>query len=413
MFSRGELQINNITFGEQTSINNKRLTIEKRALQEFLLAKENRITKVNISLAKPGDSTRILCVKDVIQPWHKVSGAQAGRGTRLVLDNVAVVTCGKIVGFQEGIIDMQGPGVPYSPFSQTMNVVLEIDVIDGLTPYQHEECVRNTGLRAAAFLGKSAREIRPDRMEEFSRPEDQSTNSSLPRIAYIYPLLTQGLLHDSYLLGKNAKTQLPRKIAPQLLFDGALCSGNCVSACDKNTTWHHQNNPILFELLDRHDRDLSFVGVVLASEPVRLADKEKSARKVVKLLEEMDVDGAILSKEGFGNPDADQMMLIRGCERQGIKTVALTDEFAGADGWSQSTADSCKEADAVISVGNANEKILLPPMKTLLGPIKDLSQLTGAYPQSLQEDGSLEIELQGIIGATNELGNQKLSCREV
>ena len=49
----------------------------------------------------------------------------------------------------------------------------------------------------------------------------------------------------------------------------------------------------------------------------------------------------------------------------------------------------------------------------LLGPVKDLSSLAGAYPQSLREDGSLEIELQGIIGSTNQLGSHTLRCREV
>ena len=52
-------------------------------------------------------------------------------------------------------------------------------------------------------------------------------------------------------------------------------------------------------------------------------------------------------------------------------------------------------------------------MNRLLGPVKDLTRLAGAYPQSLREDGSLEIELQGIIGSTNELGSHTLSCREV
>ncbi len=67
----------------------------------------------------------------------------------------------------------------------------------------------------------------------------------------------------------------------------------------------------------------------------------------------------------------------------------------------------------MVSTGNANQRILLPPMQRIIGPLQDLGRLAGAYPQSLKDDGSLEIELQGIIGATNELGAQKLSTREV
>jgi glycine reductase len=100
-------------------------------------------------------------------------------------------------------------------------------------------------------------------------------------------------------------------------------------------------------------------------------------------------------------------------EEAGIPTVALTDEFAGANGCSQSLADSTPQAIAMVSVGNANERILLPPLEQLLGPISDLTKLAGAYPHSLHDDGSLEVELQAIIGATNELGWQTLRCREV
>ncbi len=57
-------------------------------------------------------------------PALSVTWETVGQGTMLVLGGAAVVTCGKIVGFQEGIIDMSGPGADYTPFSKTFNVVL-------------------------------------------------------------------------------------------------------------------------------------------------------------------------------------------------------------------------------------------------------------------------------------------------
>lgn len=47
--------------------------------------------------------------------------------------------------------------------------------------------------------------------------------------------------------------------------DGALVSGNCVFVCDKNTTYHHQNNPIIAELFRRDGIELSFLGVVVSN----------------------------------------------------------------------------------------------------------------------------------------------------
>jgi len=406
----GSFQVEDIEFGQETILLGKSFIVDKEALADFLMEKDDRIEALEITLAKPGESSRIICVKDVIEPWCKVSGTEPGEGVRHVVQNLTVVTCGKIVGFQEGIIDMSGPGAQYTPFSKTLNVVLEIEVAADLNPHQHEEVIRLSGLAAAQFLGDAVRVSSPDRLESFA-PSD--TSPQLAKVVYIYMLLSQGLLHDTYVLGEDAKEGLPRSVSPQVLFDGAITSGNCVSACDKNTTWHHQNNSLLRDLQQRHGSELNFVGVVLTNEPVRLATKQAAAAKTVELVKKLGADGVIISKEGFGNPDADLMLLIRGLEEAGIKTVAISDEYAGPDGGSQSLADVTPEADAIISVGNANERLILPPMDRLLGPIKDLGHLAGAYPQSLHDDGSLEIELQGIIGATNELGSHTLSCREV
>lgn len=409
----GNFQIEAVDFGEKTRLRGRSLIVDKDDLSRFLLNHDDRIKAVDIALAQPGESTRIICVKDVIEPWCKVHGDNPGDGIRHILKNVTVVTCGKIIGFQEGIIDMSGPGALYSPFSKTMNVVLDIEVTDDLTPHQHEEVVRRAGHLAAAFLGEAGRQDEPDERRTFDTLDTSSNSHNLPRVVYLYLLLSQGLLHDSYVFGRNAREGMPCILPPHIILDGAVTSGNCVSACDKNTTYHHQNHPLLLELLERHGKDLCFAGVVLSNEPVRLEAKEASAKKALKLAMSLDPEGVIISKEGFGNPDADQMMLIRGLEKAGVRTVALTDEFAGADGASQSLADVTKEADAMISVGNANARLVLPPLARILGPLKDLTSLAGAYPQSLRADGSLEIELQGIIGSTNELGMQTMSCREV
>ncbi len=413
VLEKGDILIEDIVFGPEGGVKGHCLVLDQKSLKQYLLKRDERLLTAEISLARPGESVRIICVKDVVEPWCKVSGDKTGEGRHHILKNIAVVTCGKIVGFQEGIIDMSGSGALYSPFSKTLNVVIDITVGADIPPHEHEEAAREAGLAAAQFIGETCRDATPDTITRFPPVEPETISADLPKIVYVYMLLSQGLLHDTIVFGQDAKQGLPCIMKPQVLMDGGIVSANCVSACDKNTTYHHQNNPVIHELNTRHGKDLNFIGVVLTNELVRLAGKEASAAKSIELVKELNPDGVLLSKEGFGNPDADQMMIIRGLEKAGIKTVAITDEYAGADGCSQSLADVTPEADAMISVGNANERIVLPPMDRILGPVEDLSSLAGAYPQSLRDDGSLEIELQGIIGSTNELGFQRLRCREV
>jgi len=404
-FELASTEVRDLRFGDRTEVSDGVLTVDRDDLRTRLLGADARLASVEMHVARPGDSTRVVCVKDVIEPRLKVSGERPGEGRRHALRGVAVVTCGQIVGFQEGLIDMSGPGAAFSPFSERRLLVLEIEPVAGLSPHEHEAALREAGVRAAEQVGRAAAGVEPDEVERF---ELEPSAGSLPRVAYVYLVLSQGLLHDTWVEGRNAGEGLPRLVTPTLPLDDTVISGNCVSACDKNTTWHHQNNPVLLELLRRHGRELDLAGVVLTSSPVRLEEKERAASGTVDLARSLDVAGAVISKEGFGNPDADQMMLIRGLEATGVATVAITDEFAGVDGASQSLADSADEADAVVSTGNANESVALPAMERVLGPAAQVTSLAGASAESVRADGSLVVELQVIVGATNSLGEGRL-----
>ena len=96
-----------------------------------------------------------------------------------------------------------------------------------------------------------------------------------------------------------------------------------------------------------------------------------------------------------------------------IACVGVTDEFAGTSGGSQSLADVTPLANAIVSTGNANQKLLLPPLQRAIGAVPDVARLAGGYAGSIKADGSLEVELQAIMGATNELGFSRLSATEV
>jgi len=226
-------------------------------------------------------------------------------------------------------------------------------------------------------------------------------------------LQTQGLSHDTYVYGTDAKHIVPTLLYPTEVMDGAIISGNCVSACDKNTTYHHLNNPIIEDLYARHGKDINFVGVIITNETVYLADKERSSDFTSKLAEFIGLDGVIISQEGFGNPDTDLIMNSTKIEKKGIDTVIVTDEYAGRDGASQSLADADPLANAAVTGGNANETILLPAMDRLIGTLDYVDVIAGGFDGSLQSSGEIEVEIQAITGATNELGFNRMSARGV
>jgi sarcosine reductase len=408
----GKIRITDIQFGDKTQVQGNTLIINKPELIAHLMEDPN-IKQLELELAKPGDDVRI--IPGCIFPGFLGKPESVGSGRTHVLAGACVVTTGKIVGFQEGIIDMSGPGAQYTPFSQTLNVVINITPVEDLPQHQHEQAVRLAGLRAAAYLGEAGREVEPASVEVYELGDPMETAAKfgqLPKIVYVYMLQSQGLLHDSYVYGVDAKRIIPSIISPTEVMDGAIVSGNCVSACDKNTTYHHLNNPVIAELFARHGKELCFLGVVITNENVTLADKQRSSSYAAKLAKMMGAEGAIVTEEGFGNPDTDLAMNCQRLEQLGIKTVLLTDEYAGRDGASQSLADAVTEANAVVSAGNANEVVELPARAKVIGDLSVAEIIAGGFAGSLRPDGSLKVELQAITGSTNELGFNRLRGME-
>ncbi len=421
----GKIFIKDIQFADSSKIENGVLYVSKDELLEAVGGDEH-IKSIDFDIAKPGESIRITPVKDVIEPRVKVEGPGAifpgilnkvdtvGQGKTYALKGMAVVTTGKIVGFQEGIIDMVGEGAKYTPFSKLNNLVVICEPVDGLKQHDHEKAVRMIGFKAAAWIGELARELTPDEVSTYeTKPLLQQIMEypTLPKVAYVYMLQTQGLLHDTYVYGVDAKQIVPTILYPTEIMDGAIVSGNCVSACDKNPTYVHLNNGVIEDLYARHGIDYNFVGVVITNENVYLMDKERSSNWTSKLVEYLGVDAVIVSQEGFGNPDTDLIMNCKKIENKGIKTVIVTDEYAGRDGASQSLADADEKANAVVTGGNANQVVLLPKLDKIIGHIEVVDVIAGGAKGSLREDGTIEVEIQAITGATNETGFNYLTAK--
>lgn len=418
-------KVKSVSWGDRTLLKNGALQVNREDLLMHVADKEH-FKSVNAETAMPGESVRIVPVKDSVEPRFKIDGGEmfpgligavdsVGEGKTFVLDGAAVLTCGKIVGFQEGIVDMSGPGSDYTPFSSTCNVVLVFEPVDGIEMHDYERACRIAGLKAATYIAEQVYEAGAGDCgsEVYELPpfaEAMKLHPGLPKVAYLYMLQTQGLLHDTYVYGVDAKRIIPTLIHPNETMDGAIVSGNCVSACDKNSTYVHLNNPVIKALYARHGADINFVGVIITNENVTLSDKKRSSSYAVKLARMLGVDGLIISEEGFGNPDTDLIMNCRKAEQAGMKTVLITDEYAGRDGASQSIADAAPEADAVVSAGNANMIIKLPPLDKVIGFPDYVDVIAGGSAGSLKDDGSIEVELQAITGATCELGFTKIGA---
>ena len=416
------VRIRDVVFGEKTEVDNSILRINRQELIRYVL-EDSHLKSVEIKLAKPGEKKRIIPVKDILEPRVKGEGTSAvfpgflgtaepvGTGITYVLDGVAVVTCGRLVNFQEGLIDMTGPGAEFSLFSRKLNVVLVMEPAENLGKHEHEKAVRLAGIKAAHYLAQAGMAAAFDdeiRYSVVAFPQLEKNCQGLPKVIYIDMVIAQGLLHDNYIYGMNAQGSLPVFLSPTELMDGAIVSGNCAAPCHKNTTYHQQNNPIVEDLLIEHGKTLTLLGVIAMPVRTALLDKERMCTQVIKMARFLGAQGAIVSEDGGGNPEADLMMLARLFEKEGIKTVLVTDEYAGRDGASQGLADVTPEADAIVTNGNGNQYVVLPPMEETIGHLEAIDVITGGHSGSLREDGWIEMEIAGIMGSTVEVGSENL-----
>lgn len=413
------LEVKQIEFGDKTAFREGKLTVNKSELLEAIKSPDLR--NLDADIAMPGDSTRIIPVKDVLEPRVKpdrdgfypgvlapVYSAQHcnwGTGTTRVLRGCGIVTTGRIVFYQEGIIDMSGPGAEYSIYSKLNNIVLIADPIEGISPTEHEKAVRIMGLKASKYIASAVGAVEPDYVEHY---ELGDADPGLPRIGLVYLVLAQGLLHDNYIYGQNPQKMHTMFFSPTEFMDGAVVSGNCVTACDKNTTYDHVNHPVIMDLFSRHGKELNFVGVITSPISPVLEDKERCVVGITNLARQLELDGIIVIEEGGGNPESDVMMICEKAEKAGIKTVLMMHENCGEEGLAQGITIFTDEADAIVTAGNVSAIIELPPMEKTIGQPEAISLLSGSPAKTYLDNGNFAVSVTTIIDGASNIGVSRL-----
>lgn len=418
----GTFPVTEVAFGPRTRLDGSRLEIDRDELIALVL-ENGFFHRVRVDIVSPGESARIIHLLDTIEPRIKVEGPggtfpgfldaveTVGEGRTHRLAGVAVMESAELpwrgekglLMVREGIVDMTGPGAEYSPFWQTINIVLTLELKPNFSDEEYDRTIRLAGLKAAQYLAQTTTDQTAPRYRTYdlkiSRPE-------LPRVVYVHQIQSQGTFSQTFFYGKPLDDLIPTLVHPNELLDGALVSGNSAYQSLKTPTWLHCNNPVIEQLYDRHGRDWNFIGVILSrGHFYGIHEKERSANQVAKLARMLNADGAMVTWEGGGNSIIEAMLTIQALERAGIKTTAISYELGGVDGTGTPLLlYSVPEADALVSCGTYERPLRLPAVQRVVGgrtirldPAKGDHRLPAH--QSLQLDTSLQ-----MYCGTNQLG---------
>ena len=172
----GNFYVKDIVFGNELSFKDGVLTINKEEALDFV-KQDDRITEAELYIVKPGDSVRLCPVKEAIEPRVRPDGKgifpgyttelrQAGEGTVYALKNTSVLVVGRHAGgFQDGLIDMAGPGQKLTLFGGLQNIVLVADTNEEFERHEQQkmnDALRRAGHKLAEFIATCVKELQPE-----------------------------------------------------------------------------------------------------------------------------------------------------------------------------------------------------------------------------------------------------------
>ncbi len=428
---RGYFTITDLVFGNETKLEKGVLQINKKEIEAHLLSEDenNNIKSLELEIVKPGENTRIVHVLDTVQVGVKIEGRgnfmpghmcppdTVGEGVTYLIENLAVMECAELPWAgksallypRDAIVDMVGPAAGYSPFAETFNLVLRMEVNEGASDVEYDNAVRNAGIRCSRYLAELIKGKVPGRKEMFDF--DTEVDPNLPKVAYLTQCQNQGTYSNTFFYGREVSNIVPTIVNPTEVMDGCIVSGNYVWPCFKIPSFIQANLPVVMELSRAHGKTCNFVGVIFdRGHNNSHFEKQRVANIAANLIRKLGADGTVISWEGGGNAATDAMLTLQECERLGIPAVPFTFEFGGPDGTEGILlVDDVPEAKYVVSTGSIEKPTTIPKVDRVAGgDCLRLRKETGGEPEPAEIDRTLDVTTAFYCGG-NQSGIGKLA----
>lgn len=383
------IKIKDMRFGDETCLRDGVLYVNKADILAFA-AGEPCFETLKIDIARPGDSTRIINVVDVIQPRCKVSGnidwpgiltdeyEIAGRGVTRAVEGAGIVLCQNNTYWSRkwGSFDMSGECAAINPYAKMPELVIEPMAPETADFRDYREAVRRIGFKTSVLLAKVTLGAAADTSETF---DNETQYPGLPNITYAYQIYSKQYDTQNYrepmVYGNAVPDSLPIVMQPTEVLDGAIapCGGfRCV------TTYEIQNHPVIVELMRRHGKDLNFAGMIITVTSVEAKHRYLVSKMAANILKEVfKADGLIVTKGVGGASTLCVGAIASEAEKLGIKSVPIIQILNGRSNLAIECMISEPNVDSIVCSGTYYHNFTLPPVDLLLGGPEDALYLSG------------------------------------
>ena len=340
--TRRHIKITEVKRGPETKIEGTTLYI-REGIEAEVIANQELVKDFHLEIITPDQyHTYSETIMDVQPIATKEGDAILGEGATRVLDGVVMMLTGTDeggvqigeFGSSEGYLDeniMWGrPGCPDKG---------EI-FIKGNIVVQEKTNMERRGPMAAhtAFdiITQEIREVMKELDDSFIVEDEELKSIRRPgkkKVVIVKEIMGQGAMHDNFILpvepvgvlGARANVDLgnvPVCVSPLEVLDGCIHALTCIGPASKEMSRHYWREPLVLEAL--HDEEVDLCGVVFVGSPQINAEKSYVSRRVGHTVEMMDVDGAFVTTEGFGNNHIDFASHIEQIGMRGIPVVGLS-----------------------------------------------------------------------------------------
>lgn len=428
-----DFPVKQIRLGHRFKYDNGVLEVDEPALLA-LVSEDARISDVHFDVVRPGESTRITGIRDIVEPRCKTAGGAevfagvlgpvetVGAGRTHRLSGMTVVLAAAYEGTiragttvqRSAILDMSGPGAAVSRFSGIIHLVVSCKIAPGLGELDAHGAIQLAELKVARRLAQATADQPPQAVRTYDL---SMRNPELPTVFLIQGCITDPAhVHSGVgYYGLSLRNSLSTFVHPNEVLDGAVTVDTTRSGRGYYpATWDWQNHPLMLELYDAHGKTINFGGIIL--ERIRFETnhgKEVGAQNAATLAKAMGADGALVTWIGGGNAFVDVMFTVRACERAGIKTTLVTYENGGKQGKDSPVLFYLAEADAVVSTGALDRPLELPAVDNVVGPYDEIKIFPFPGAPLVAARAALALEARDVmIGGADIWGNSSFRCEE-
>ena len=340
--TRKHYKITEVKRGPETKIEGTVLYI-REGIEKEAVASQDLVNSLKIDIITPDKyNTYSETIMDVQPIATKDGEDEIGSGTTRVIDGVVMMVTGTDAngvqigefGSSEGILEeniMWGrPGCP-----EKGEIFIKTEVIIK----EHTNMERPGPLAAHSATDFITQEIREalkkldDELVVDTETFEQVRRPGKKKVVIVKEIMGQGAMHDNLILpvepvgvlGAKPNVDLgnvPVMVSPIEVLDGCIHALTCIGPASKEMSRHYWREPLVLEAL--HDEEVDLCGVLFVGSPQINAEKFYVSKRVGMMVEALDVDGAFVTTEGFGNNHIDFASHIEQIGMRGIPVVGMS-----------------------------------------------------------------------------------------